>query len=162
MADLKPCPFCGRTPTIDDCGDHRYFVRCKCGIAQDKLYMQKCDATRRWNTRKTEKIDKDTNVPSTDCISRADAVALAEEIENKRLKGEIDLTYAPMINGIKALPSAQPERKKGRWNDIDAETYTWIIRCDQCGHERSMLSTGQTYPRFCENCGSDMRGDSNG
>lgn len=60
------------------------------------------------------------------------------------------------------LPSAQPERKKGRWNDIDAETYTWKIRCDQCGHERSMLSTGQMYPRFCENCGSDMRGDSNG
>ena len=63
---------------------------------------------------------------------------------------------------LKALPAAQPERKKGRWNDIDAETYTWKIRCDQCGHERSMLSTGQTYPRFCENCGSDMRGDSNG
>lgn len=53
MAELKPCPFCGRAPTVDDCGDHRYFVRCKCGIAQDKLYAQKCDAIRRWNTRKT-------------------------------------------------------------------------------------------------------------
>ena len=43
-----------------------------------------------------------------DTISRAAAVALVEEIESKRLKGEIDLTYAPMIKGIKALPSAQP------------------------------------------------------
>lgn len=34
--------------------------------------------------------------------------ALVEEVESKRLKGEIDLTYAPMIKGIKALPSAQP------------------------------------------------------
>ena len=42
-----------------------------------------------------------------DTISRADAIALAEEVENKRLRGEIDLTYAPMIKGIKALPSAQ-------------------------------------------------------
>lgn len=37
---------------MEDCGDNRYFVRCKCGIAQDKLYYQKCDASRRWNTRK--------------------------------------------------------------------------------------------------------------
>ena len=43
-----------------------------------------------------------------DTISRAAAVALVEEVESKRLKGEIDLTYAPMIKGIKALPSAQP------------------------------------------------------
>lgn len=52
MADLKPCPFCGRTPVIEDCGTNRYFIRCKCGIAQDKLYAQRCDAVRRWNTRK--------------------------------------------------------------------------------------------------------------
>ena len=41
-----------------------------------------------------------------DTISRAAVVALVEEVESKRLKGEIDLTYAPMIKGIKALPSA--------------------------------------------------------
>ena len=51
-----------------------------------------------------------------DTISRAAAIALVEEVESKRLKGEIDLTYAPMIKGIKALPSAQPE----------------IIRCKDC------------------------------
>ena len=65
MAELKPCPFCGRTPTVDDCGDHRYFVRCKCGIAQDKLYAQKCDAVRRWNTRKTGKIGMGTTTAMT-------------------------------------------------------------------------------------------------
>lgn len=42
-----------------------------------------------------------------DTISRQAVVALVEEVENKRLKGEIDLTYAPMIKGINALPSAQ-------------------------------------------------------
>ena len=166
MADLKPCPFCGRTPIVDDYGDHRYFVRCKwCGIAQDKLYMQKCDAVRRWNTRKTGKIDKDTNVPSTDIINRQAAIDALENIDCSDGIGISALkcdVVEDALNAIKVLPSAQPERKKGRWNDIDAETYTWKIRCDQCGHERSMLSTGQTYPRFCENCGSDMRGDSNG
>lgn len=52
MAELKLCPFCGRIPMVEDCGNNRYFVGCKCGIAQDKLYGQKCDAVRRWNTRK--------------------------------------------------------------------------------------------------------------
>ena len=44
-----------------------------------------------------------------DTISRAAAIALVEEIESKRLRGEIDLTYAPMIKGINALSSTLPE-----------------------------------------------------
>lgn len=54
MANVKPCPFCGRVPIIEDCGEHSWFIRCACGIAQDKLYAQRCDAVRRWNRRKTE------------------------------------------------------------------------------------------------------------
>lgn len=67
MAELKPCPFCGGTPTVDDCGDHRYFVRCKCGIAQDKLRAQKCDAVRRWNTRKTLAAAQPEIIHCKDC-----------------------------------------------------------------------------------------------
>ena len=53
--ELKPCPFCGGKPIIDDCGDHRYFVRCtKCSINQDKLFAQKCDAVRVWNRRTSD------------------------------------------------------------------------------------------------------------
>ena len=54
MAELKPCPFCGRVPIIEDCGERSYFIKCKCGIEQSRLYMQKCDAVRHWNRRKTE------------------------------------------------------------------------------------------------------------
>lgn len=52
MAELKKCPFCGRIPKVEDCGTNRFFVKCECGIAQDKLYGQRCDAVRRWNTRR--------------------------------------------------------------------------------------------------------------
>lgn len=48
--------------------------------------------------------------------------------------------------------------KHGRWIDIDSEMYTWKIRCSNCGHERSMMSTGQIYPMYCENCGARMDG----
>ena len=46
----------------------------------------------------------------------------------------------------------------GRWIDIDSEMYTWKIRCSKCGHERSMMSTGQIYPMYCEDCGTRMDG----
>lgn len=54
MTELKPCPFCGRIPKVEDCGTNRFFVKCECGIAQDKLYFQRCDAVRRWNTRRQQ------------------------------------------------------------------------------------------------------------
>lgn len=55
MTELKPCPFCGRMPYIEDCGDYGYFVKCKCGI-ESRLYAQKCDAVRRWNNRKETQV----------------------------------------------------------------------------------------------------------
>lgn len=57
IINLKPCPFCGRTPTIEDCGSNQYFIKCKCGIVQDKLYTQRCNAADNWNNRKV--VDKD-------------------------------------------------------------------------------------------------------
>ena len=46
-----------------------------------------------------------------------------------------------------------------QWIDIDSMTYTWKIRCAKCGYERSMMSTGATYPSYCEGCGSRMDGE---
>lgn len=46
-----------------------------------------------------------------DSISRQDAINLLEDLETKRLKGDIDLLYAPMMKGLKALPSTQIEPK---------------------------------------------------
>ena len=58
---------------------------------------------------------------------------------------------------IDAIPTVDAVPvKHGRWIDIDSETYTWKIRCSNCGHERSMMSTGQIYPMYCENCGTRM------
>lgn len=73
MSDLKACPFCGRIPDIEDCGEHRWFIRCKCGIAQDKLFFQKCDAVRAWNKRKEitkRTAETEQNVPNDELISR--------------------------------------------------------------------------------------------
>lgn len=42
-----------------------------------------------------------------DAISRQDAIALLEEAESARLRGDILLFYPVMLNGLKKLPSAQ-------------------------------------------------------
>lgn len=164
MAELKPCPFCGRTPTVDDCGDHRYFVRCKCGVAQDKLYMQKCDAVRRWNTRKTGEIAKDTNVPSNDCISRQEAIDALEKAisenpyydSNDRINGLGVYDVRVVIND---LPSAQPERKKGRWINAECKDGTTAHKCSECRKLVGYSVSSLTWFNFCPWCGTDMRGE---
>ena len=69
------------------------------------------------------------------------------------------------VDAIKALPTAQPQRKKGRWiyreHDIAmCDGY----RCDKCGffvpwdYKFTFIDFINDY-HFCPNCGSDMRGE---
>ena len=154
MADLKPCPFCGRIPVIEDCGTNRYFIRCKCGIAQDKLYAQRCDAVRRWNTIKVQKYDilkvNDTTLTVADVLD-----CVIAELEGTS------------IDGFKNNPTIEP--RKGKWikmSDADGDYYV----CDQCGEELPRYTTepatwDNPYPpkysvdktNFCPHCGADMR-----
>jgi len=50
--DLKPCPFCGGEPVLDDLGDaDSHFVRCsKCEVQQIAKHMP-WEAAERWNER---------------------------------------------------------------------------------------------------------------
>ena len=50
------------------------------------------------------------------------------------------------------LPSAQPERKKGKWI-YDGDCYI----CDQCKSAFGWWADSQTS-NYCPNCGADMRG----
>ena len=61
---------------------------------------------------------------------------------------------------LEDLPSAQPERKTGRWiphEDEDGEHYG--DKCSECG-EWYVMPYGKT--NFCPNCGADMRGEQDG
>lgn len=74
--------------------------------------------------------------------------------------------YYETVKAIKALPSAQPERKKGKWIwwyeeefTEHATEYTPHCKCSECGRE--CAPSVATSSSFCRNCGADMRGDSN-
>ena len=97
---------------------------------------------------KVEELDSSADLQptcnqlATDCISRQEAIDLAEEVETKRLKGEIDLTYAPMVKGLTQLPSAQPEA---------CEYYAL------CRHGRDENKL-RARLGFCEYCNEDADG----
>ena len=50
---------------------------------------------------------------------------------------------------LKSLPSAEPERKKGKW--LRSGNCIFPYECDKCG------DTNERATPFCPNCGADMR-----
>ena len=87
------------------------------------------------------------------------------------------IDYDQALDLINTLPSAQPERKRGRWTLIGMKKYKTVgrtpdqkevllekewrreekIQCSCCG-EITMLDYSITY-QFCPHCGADMRED---
>lgn len=97
----------------------------------------------------------------SDLISRQAAIDRINK-QREHLQPEIypqdkigDAAYRICAEFIKRLPSAQPERKKGKWIDaIIADTLPVIV-CDQC-NTFFPLAFGASH-NFCPNCGADMR-----
>lgn len=102
-------------------------------------------------------------ISNSDLISRQaalDALGEAPEVWTDSPEEFAALNQWEMdVTAIEAVPSA--DRPSGHWIDIidiDIQAYTRKVRCNKCGHQRSMMSTQGVYPNFCENCGADMRG----
>ena len=66
------------------------------------------------------------------------------------------------ISALENLPSAQPERKKGKWinayPDIEPNPMFMYGICSVCGYEQAISDK----LKFCPNCGADMRGEQDG
>lgn len=89
-----------------------------------------------------------------DLISRQAAIDAADVIIARDESGNNDVVKALRAwkAYIKALPSAQPERIRGRW--IEKLHVHGVAYCSLCDYE---LHTNDT--NFCPNCGADMRGE---
>ena len=69
--------------------------------------------------------------------------------EVNRIAWDCAINCAEMA--LKALPPAEPQRKKGTWLILPL-TDAWIYMCDQCGHRTDFNDF------YCSNCGAVMRG----
>lgn len=145
--------------------------------AEDLLSMQE-----EKNHDTKDIIDKDTNVPITDCISRQpekeEFIKLTVRNSNGRpyysiiylvfddngvghdLEGYSSYSLDVISDYLKKyfMPSAQPERMRGKW--IDGGSYAdghgaHDFRCSECGGH---IIEYYADP-FCRWCGADMRGE---
>lgn len=91
---------------------------------------------------------KYSEVPnSSDCIGRQAAIdALADMHCKSDGDGYVWIIRSDAWARIDALPSAQPERKKGRWKVTPV-----YIKCSECGE--SFMLIPQNY---CPHCGAKM------
>lgn len=92
---------------------------------------------------------------ATDCISRQAAIYIASGYCHP----------ANIAKELAKLPSAQSQRKEGRWiyGEHDVAMCDGY-RCDKCGffvpwdYKYTFIDFINDY-HFCPNCGSDMRGE---
>ena len=62
------------------------------------------------------------------------------------------------------------ERKQGKWeylakqhgNATDGYWTEKFLKCSACGYERRDIFIPKHKPPYCEECGSDMKGEQNG
>ena len=80
---------------------------------------------------------------------------------------ECEMYPCYQIESIQEVPSAEPERKKGKWTATysDCGGDVWVLwKCSNCGYVRKK---GWKYTDdgkkpdalFCEMCNTDMRGE---
>lgn len=91
-----------------------------------------------------------TKGATSDLISRAAAIRVASGYCHP----------SNIAKELEKLPSAQPERVRGRWNITDA--YPHNVYCSEC-YTRfaqthwAVWEDGSLPRNFCPNCGADMR-----
>lgn len=93
----------------------------------------------------------------SDLISRERAISELVNMVTDHYKDEpfhgLMLHWTEIKAMLESLPSAEPERKKGKW--IIDRHGNWA--CDQCGNDP--YHCNMENMNFCPNCGADMRGE---
>ena len=106
----------------------------------------------------------------SDLISRQTVLDAISELPVKvDSMGYTWMIAGDVINQIDDIPSAKPEQKKGKWIDEKINSYTSRTYCSECSSSAPFVYKSDDYygnhaygetvkPKFCPNCGADMRG----
>ena len=89
-----------------------------------------------------------------DLISRQDAIDKITEYGSGNVTC---MSVGELKRRIEQLPSAQPERKKGKWVIYDGDWLKTMFKCSECGAMIDINEKDRNF--FCYHCGADMRGE---
>lgn len=100
--------------------------------------------------------------PCKDAVSKAEVLEVYADLydvfdDNKMIQKELHKVY----DKLNDLPSAQPERKTGRWILWNYPGEECAI-CSACGEEYDQMELyigGNDYPKYCPDCGARMDDD---
>lgn len=98
---------------------------------------------------------------SLDTISREAALEALDEI-NAEVEDGDGFQYEKWRVHFRVLPSAQPERKRGKWVYAEDKYGVDGYHCNQCGffvpwdYTHKFINYIEDY-HFCPQCGADMR-----
>ena len=100
-----------------------------------------------------EKIVKDSQGLAKDLVN--DCISRTAAIDIVRFEcGEWEGLAKTIIKRFEQLPSAQPERKRGKWKPYRCDMY----ECSECGYIYTELTDRHICgANFCPHCGADMR-----
>ena len=90
----------------------------------------------------------------SDLISRQAAIDCEYQVKTINDIEYVMLSEVQMK--MRKLPSAQPERKRGKWKPYRCDMY----ECSECGYIYTELTDRHKCgANYCPNCGEDMRGE---
>ena len=98
------------------------------------------------------------NSSDTDTISRQAAIDIIEDFPHGDVWNVESMEE--MVDRIKQLPSAQPERARGTWMPDTMCYYEERFICSECkGNYKVDTCMGKPMWNFCPNCGAKMEVD---
>ena len=94
----------------------------------------------------------------SDLIRREDAIEALYEAIRTELKGPFTDSMSLAVVMGNNIPSAEPERKRGKWIYEGKRGRFPACKCSICGHYENADWAMLQGANFCPNCGADMRG----
>ena len=138
-----------RQDALDILEDFETCVYEATGGAYEKARKAMCELQSQPEKRTQER----TETHACDSISRQAAIEAAIEAADDWDGGYSKERERLIRDALEKLPSAQPERKKGKWTIYDRHTIPYQYICSECGaYHRAGYD-------FCPTCGTDMRGE---
>lgn len=88
-------------------------------------------------------------------VYRKDVVEALYQAIRTQLQGTFTDSMSLAISMAKALPSAEPEQKTGKWLPDNNNYYEERFVCSECkGNFKVATCMGKPMWKFCPNCGS--------